>query len=485
MALTKHQKLARGIKSLLDALDIHYEKTAATLNVLQLHFYETHLIVGRPLMSERALAALMYTHRCGLKYFASNEELRTAAQLSPLIGCVITPRLYLRSRTLIRPRDLPKNAKWFIPWGVKWVLPSESLLKLEEAKLEALLYCASTEEMSDWIKWFEREDISNTLTNQIFAIGEYSEKMARLAKEKEIYEKNLNESAFPHFETIVSSYCTKNVCPKISKTLLNNDFTPKKQSSIAESYEILISSLKKRKRRYFEDFQQLWKERLIELMFQNLEWTKEQIEAALTEFSPKKHASIKKVSDPRWQSGLVIDRKTYASFIKYFTDRFLQNPSRHQIDGEIVLLLWIMIYLGRKSHIICPITQLLKLTTAHIEDRTILLEGEGIELSLGLTELIKDFIGTPPKERPQKLFPHLTIDKLEDHFRRASAVILPPGSQPALPQAFLIFPHTHEHLRMRTQLRLSQLQNPPSIYPSAITSEKIKQQLLEKMKKTS
>ena len=53
MALTKHQKLARGLKALFDALDSHYQKTASLLDVLQFHFYEPFLIIGRPIMKER------------------------------------------------------------------------------------------------------------------------------------------------------------------------------------------------------------------------------------------------------------------------------------------------------------------------------------------------------------------------------------------------------------------------------------------------
>jgi len=49
MALTKHQKLAKGIKSLLDSLEIHFQKTAKSINCLQLAFYETYLMIGRPL----------------------------------------------------------------------------------------------------------------------------------------------------------------------------------------------------------------------------------------------------------------------------------------------------------------------------------------------------------------------------------------------------------------------------------------------------
>ena len=39
MALTKHQKLARGMKRLFEDLEVHFQKTASSLNGLQLHFF--------------------------------------------------------------------------------------------------------------------------------------------------------------------------------------------------------------------------------------------------------------------------------------------------------------------------------------------------------------------------------------------------------------------------------------------------------------
>jgi hypothetical protein len=155
MALTKHQKLARGMKRLSDALDIHFQKTASILNVLQFHFFETHLIIERPLMSEKVLQSMMRVHRWAIGIFSFDDELLSAARNAPLIGFVFTPRFYLRSRVLVRPLDASKNEKLVIPWGVKMVLPAESLRKLEEAKQEAFIYCASESEMSEWIDWYD------------------------------------------------------------------------------------------------------------------------------------------------------------------------------------------------------------------------------------------------------------------------------------------------------------------------------------------
>ncbi len=154
MALTKHQKLARGIKSLLQNLEDFHRKVADKSNVLYFFFSETYLILGRPLMSEKTLKAMMETHRYTLQRFSTNEKVREAATSAPLIGMVFTPRFY----PICGIRCFPPEAKkviWHVPWNVQIVLPEENLQKLDEGKWEALLYCPSQREMSEWIDWYE------------------------------------------------------------------------------------------------------------------------------------------------------------------------------------------------------------------------------------------------------------------------------------------------------------------------------------------
>jgi len=43
------------MQCLLDDLKIFYEKVAAVCDVLQLHFHETHWILGRPLITDKSL----------------------------------------------------------------------------------------------------------------------------------------------------------------------------------------------------------------------------------------------------------------------------------------------------------------------------------------------------------------------------------------------------------------------------------------------
>ena len=54
--------------------------------------------------------------------------------------------------------------------------------KAEDAKLEALLYCASENEMSEWIDWFECEDKAASLINQLLVTDKDSQEKTTFEK---------------------------------------------------------------------------------------------------------------------------------------------------------------------------------------------------------------------------------------------------------------------------------------------------------------
>jgi len=475
MALTKHQKLARGMKHLTEVLEIHCRKTASMLDVLQFHFFETHLIIGRPLMSEKTLGTIMRMHRCTMGLLSPNKELRLAAEHSPLIGCVFTPLFYLQSRVLVLPDDAVKNEKLAIPWGVKTVLPSESFQKLEDAKLEALLYCPSEDEMSEWIDWFEGEDKAASFTNQLLrAEMEFQEKAT--------FENNIRRHAMPFFLDSVAEYYRTSKGKRVSKTILKSDFAPQEKHSIETAYHLVSNSLIKHKKRHLEDFQRFWRDRLVILMFEGMTGTEEHRSAIFAKHFSLDYRVPKTNSGSRWETSSALDRQTYGAFILYFSNRFISNPLKYQVDGEIALLLWIMIYAARDLERPASIKQFLALTTASISDRYATINGGEVEFSRGLTELIKIYTGESGFQRQQKLFPNLTIDKLEDHFHLASKSILLAGAVSALPEAFLTFPHFKKHHRMNSKSRRRELKNPPKIFYDPISLKELKRQLIEKSK---
>lgn len=69
------------------------------MQVLQSHFFESHLIIGRPLMYEEILKEMINSHRYALAQISPNEEVWLAAKKSPLLGCITTPTFYSQSKT--------------------------------------------------------------------------------------------------------------------------------------------------------------------------------------------------------------------------------------------------------------------------------------------------------------------------------------------------------------------------------------------------
>jgi len=471
MALTKHQKLARGIKSLLDDLDAFHLKVAKVSNVLQFHFYETHLILGRPLITEKALATMMRTHLYALSIFSPNEKVREAVKSAPFIGMVLTPAFYPRSRVCFFPPGV-SNVIWHIPWGVKTVLPEENLKKLDEEKWEALLYCPSKAEMSEWIDWYEKENKANTLTNQLCAVHEYG-------KEQEPVIRNLHQRSRKHFLQTIEKYLKK--VPKVrGRTLEKLGFAPKETTSVAQAYAQVSHSITAGKQRHFIDFQRLWKTQLCQLIFSGVTWSVEKRETLLQELVSIKQPKQQAPSTSRWKSSDAIEKARFGKFILHFADQFVADALNHEIEGEIVLLLWIMVYISQNGTRSYSIKRLLELTTANVIENRFLIDDEEIEHSEGVAILLKEYIGNQPLKRPQKLFPNLTIDILEDRFRQASEKILPPGTTPALPEAFLLFPHPHKNVRMLPKHLREQRKNPLPIYHDPISLQELKRQLVEK-----
>ncbi len=471
MALTKHQKLARGIKSLLQNLEDFHRKVADKSNVLYFFFSETYLILGRPLMSEKTLKTMMEIHRYALQRFSPNEKIREAATSAPLIGMVFTPRFYPACGIRCFPPEA-KKVIWHIPWNVQIVLPEENLRKLDEGKSEALLYCPSPREMSEWIDWYEKENKANTLVNQLCAVHEYG-------KEQEPVIRNLHQRSHKHFLQTIKEYLKK-VPEMRSRTLEKLGFAPQEITSIAEAYAQVSHSITAGKQRHFIDFQRLWKNQLRRLIFSEVTWSVEKQEALLQELVSTKQPKQQNPPTSRWKSGHTIDRDTYGKFILHFADQFLADALNNEIEGEIVLLLWIMVYISQNGTRSYSIKRLLDLTTENVIENRLLIDGEEIELSEGLALLLEEYIGDQPLKRPQKLFSNLTTDNLADRFRQASEKILPPGSIPALPEAFLLFPHPHKNVRMLPKHLREQRKNPPPIYHDPISHQELKRQLIEK-----
>lgn len=470
MALTKHQKLAKEIQHVFTRLDQFYKKVTKTSNyILQFYFYEPYLSIDCPFMTKPTVLAMMYTHKLGLIYFSPNQTLRESCLSKQLSGLILYPPIYAKSNVRINSPGNPPGAKCIIPWKLEIHTPSKSSESLKKAYAEAMLYCAAESEMSEWIDWFEEEDKSNTFTNLILSISVHQ-------SEQTILKRNLIKPVYQCFEKAIIQFCEREKLNPLQNTLLIAKFAPNKETSVAQAYEKIIYSIKSRKDRQHDDFKPYWKSVLEKLIFENLPWNFERKNEYLERWVSSK--KIKKTKE-RWETSQAIDRQTFSSFIQYFFQNFIKDPISNKCHGEVVLFLWISAQIAQDPDNSFTVKEILKLTTTNLDDRIIHLSKQEIIITVGLADLLKTFIGTPPFKRQQKLFPNLTIDRLEDLFHRASLKILPEGDPVILPEAFITFPHALDHVRMIAKHRKQMQKNPPKNYQKLPSRHEIKKHLFK------
>jgi len=492
MALTKYEKLERGLKALLRILEEFYGRI--NWNILCFSCYENHRVVGRPFITEQAFLTMMRTHSIGLQLFSSNENLQQALLTAYVHAIIIAPPFNHHAR-ITSPPSINDAPIWRIPWGVRTTLPEERLKALNIAKLEALLYCGSENEGSEWIDWYEKPDQTNTLANQLCVIHE-------IYKDEDPVILNLNKESHTAYHQFIKKYLKLN--PKMKKqTFESLECAPKKEklkdnsekaTSVFDAYEAVSQSITSGKKRHLMEFQRKWQNELRRMMFEGVKREVEKQETLLERCrldrtwasenlcnSTKEEKLHQQKAHSSRKSNRVLDRKTYASFLRYFIERFLKNPSNNQIDGEIVLLLWIMIYISKNAERLYPIKQLLQLKTSDISETGLIIQGEEIDFSEGLNTLLREYIGDLPLKRPQQLFPDLSPDLLEDRFKKASQKLLPIKSIPALPESFLIFPHPYTHARIPPKRRKQQLATPPSIQYTVASRPELKRLLEESL----
>jgi len=168
LANNKHQQLAKLMRQILNDIDQHSNEVAKCLNFVQFYFYEKKFILGRPLMTREVIKQMTKSHYIGLQYFSPSLELKYICATTPWLSAIIGQDIILKSQLLPRQTN-----GWFIPWGVYTTLPKQNQQKLKENRQQTLLYCPLASEISKEIDWFEKEDASNSLVQQLLTIGAY------------------------------------------------------------------------------------------------------------------------------------------------------------------------------------------------------------------------------------------------------------------------------------------------------------------------
>lgn len=275
MALTKHQNLARAIKKMLQSVETFYDQVEQSLDLIQLHFHEPFLIVGRPLMKKEAIDSMMKLYVLGIKFFGSSANVLPNTRW---LGAVVTPSFYPTSHILTSEQT---EGHWFVPWSVKTVWAETTQADLQNRRIEALIYSPSEVELPSWIEW-EEEDPQFSITTQFHLLCDVSQKRAQLKV-------NLSQSAFKPFKGIVEEWEERNSFqrkkyPQDFTSIAATSFSPEKETSITLAYEAILNVQSSgRYHNYFELIQP-WKIRLEELMFVHLNWDDEKRREFLNEW---------------------------------------------------------------------------------------------------------------------------------------------------------------------------------------------------------
>ncbi len=311
----------------------------------------------------------------------------------------------------------------------------------------AILFCPSEEELIKGIPW-DAEDGKNTMAHHLSMIFDYE---GNRQVQREHLHKKLSQLAFEHFKPFACNQQGHFRHPY--SELQAEAWFPKGNMTVLDAYLKIRHALSLRLNRSHDALKIDWKNHLEDLIFNGFEWPKEQKQEIIADLMEKERVS-KSTPGTRWNSSHAIDVSLNASFIEYFAQQFLNDPSCKE-KGEIICFLWIAIHLSQDPTLVLSENFLLKLTTDHIEGGIVLIHKEKIDLSIGLENILTAYIGKKPEDRSQHLFPNLTPGKLVDRFYTASQVLIS-DKPPVLPKAFLTFPHGLNGVRMRPSMRKRQ-----------------------------
>lgn len=458
MAKCKYGTLALKMEELLQGMEQFIEKSRQVLQGVQFHFYERMLVLGVPGTSKSSFDEQVKAHAIGMRFLSPSQELKAASRNSSFFGFYLPLRFRLRSQCIEVDPTKP-FATW---WAVKTTLPREMEPIIELGYWEVLLFCSDSTEHSYEIDWFEKENYTNTFTFQMesaFAV------IGRENAGKAVIRKNLNQLALPYFHAIVEKWKNDpqghDTIPKDFTTLFTKPFAPTESDYIAHAYQKVRLQLRERSLRNYEHLMILWRDFLENLMFSNVAWTGAEKEGFIKEweisiFSPSVNHRIER--EGRWEQARAIDKKQAGKIIKYFTDQFLADPSKHKKEGEIACLLWTLVWLSQDAQAgDITLARVLAFDTTNIDkdQPAILFDGKEVETSQGLYQLLQILQGKGAGKRSRLLFANLSSDYLQHAVKEASLTLFGLDSVPISPAAFLFFPHPQEGMRLTKQHRES------------------------------
>ncbi len=452
MAKNKHELLASRLKKMLGDHCEFSKKVLNTLQLVQMHFYEPLLLIGRPEPANKFISIITKTHCIGLQFFSPSSDIKRACKKLACFGAIIKKNIYLKSE-----RFYSSEGKWIIPWKVEVILPNTQQQKNKKQLTNMLLYCPDITEFSNEIDWFEDENCSNSLNYQLLELISYIKK-DKLSKAL-IYE-NLDQIAKPFFLNFFSN----------KTDILNlSSYVPNDTDNIADAYEKASKALRNERNNNNYNLMCRWVSHLEELMFKDVPYAENEKKIFINKwhYNLFGNQSKKNEKEDRWEQAKTIDRTKAIDIILYFLNRFIEDPNKRKTEGELVCFLWTLIWLSYELNTTdITLSDVMSLNTTHLKENLELsYKDNTIEISFGLYQLLSVLKGKGVGKRVHLLFPNLASKSrkwIENVFKKASIELFGKEADPISPSVFCSFPHPLEGIRKPKKKRISERKTPVS-----------------------
>lgn len=420
MAKSKWEKLSTALSSMLQGIE-DYVKTIHSpfekYNLLQLHIY----VQGAR----------------GNQSFTNRERIDKTIQFLRKYHPDVLIRKELAKPFWKEPMFYRATSRIGFPyekWSVKIGYAQDVIFKLYNLSREVFLYCPSSGEYSDCQDWFQLEDKSSRLSEKLF-------KLNLEAKDEKILLANLVKPTDDAFKIFLEDGYKKTSQPKIP-------FAPNKNENVGNAIKRVIRFRKERNYGQFYDLLKEWEICLNKIIFNDLDWSKEKQEICFAKMKAFFYKPIKRAIKEKFAG--TIDRYTAAEVILYFVQKSIQNPHDRR-SGQIACILWILIWITKETlNASVSVQEVIFLSSQQIdkENKSLLINGEEIEISRGLMDMLSLLLGKGAGKLNCRLFPDIDRRNLKNAVENASKELFPDRKIPITLESFCHFPHPFLNVSM-------------------------------------
>lgn len=421
MAKNKWEKLSKAMLSMLQGIEDYVESIHSSFekyNLLQLHIYVKGAGRNQSFNDRERIDKTVQFLRKYHPDVSIREELAKPFWKEPMF--------YSATSLLGFPYE---------KWSVKIGFALDIIFKLYNLSREAFLYSPSSDEYPDCQDWFLPEDKSSR----------FSEKLSKIsleAKDEETLLSNLAKPIDDAFDKFLTGEYKDTLKPQVP-------FAPSKDESIGIAIEKAIRFRKERNYGQFYDLLRDWEKYLKKLIFAELDWSEEKRQACFAKMKIFFYRPIKiAINEKKKEGSRAIDRHTAAEIILYFVQKSIQYP-RDRRFGQIACILWLLIWISKETvNTSVSLHEVIFLSSQqiNIENKSLLVNGEEIEISRGLMDMLSILLGKRTGKLNLRLFPDINRRNLKNAVEKASKELFSDRKTPITPESFCHFPHPFQYV---------------------------------------